>query len=58
MVNPANDFVECLTVEQLYNIFRTDGYNWNQVIHRSQPTDRFYYPGTDSGRSTLFRRPS
>src|SRR5690606_30044375 len=32
MVNPANDFVECLTVDELHQIFRAEGAtNWSQV---------------------------
>jgi phosphate transport system substrate-binding protein len=56
MVHPDNDFVECLTIEQLHEIFRTDGAsNWNEV-DASFP-DRsiaLYFPGTDSGTFDYF----
>jgi phosphate transport system substrate-binding protein len=56
MVHPDNDFVECLTVEQLHNIFKTGGVtNWNEVdpSFPAQPIS-FYYPGTDSGTFDYF----
>ncbi|MEX2159670.1 MAG: PstS family phosphate ABC transporter substrate-binding protein [Dehalococcoidia bacterium] len=56
MVNPANDFVTCLTVQQLHDLFRTGGYtNWNQV-DASYPDEAidFYFPGTDSGTFDYF----
>jgi phosphate transport system substrate-binding protein len=56
LVNPENDFVECLTVEQLNGLFKSDGYtNWNQV-DPSFPDEAitFYYPGTDSGTFDYF----
>lgn len=56
MVHPDNDWVTCLTVEEISNIFRTGGFtNWNQV--RPDFPDRpinFYYPGTDSGTFDYF----
>lgn len=56
MVHPENDFVSCLTVDELHNIFRTGGpTNWNQV--RAEFPDRpihWYYPGTDSGTFDYF----
>ena len=56
MVHPDNDFVECLTIEQLHEIFRTDGAtNWSEV-DASFP-DRsiaLYFPGTDSGTFDYF----
>jgi phosphate transport system substrate-binding protein len=56
MVNPGNDFVECLTVQEVHDIFRTDGFtNWNQV--RPDFPDApigWYYPGTDSGTFDYF----
>jgi phosphate transport system substrate-binding protein len=56
MVNPDNDFVECLTVEQLHGLFKADGYtNWNQVDPSFPDEDiSFYYPGTDSGTFDYF----
>ena len=56
MVNPENDFVTCLTVQQLHDLFRTDGYtSWNEV-DASYPADTidFYFPGTDSGTFDYF----
>ncbi len=56
MVNPSNDFVECLTVAQLNTIFKSGGAtNWNQVdpSFPDQPIS-FYYPGTDSGTFDFF----
>lgn len=56
MVNPANDFVDCLTVQQLHDIFKSGGYtNWNQV-DPTFPDEAisFYYPGTDSGTFDYF----
>ncbi|MEX0682843.1 MAG: PstS family phosphate ABC transporter substrate-binding protein [Dehalococcoidia bacterium] len=56
MVNPENDFVECLTVQQLHDLFKTGGAtNWNQV-DPSFPDEEisFYYPGTDSGTFDYF----
>jgi phosphate transport system substrate-binding protein len=56
MVHPDNDFVTCLTVEELNNIFRSGGAtNWNQV--RPEFPDEsisWYYPGTDSGTFDYF----
>jgi phosphate transport system substrate-binding protein len=56
MVNPDNDFVTCLTVEQLHNIFKTDGFtNWNEVDPSFPDEDiTWYYPGTDSGTFDYF----
>lgn len=56
MVHPSNDFVSCLTVEQLYNIFRRDGYtSWNELdpSYPDQPIAG-YVPGTDSGTFDYF----
>lgn len=56
MVHPDNDFVECLTVQQVHDIFRTGGVtSWNQV-DPSFPDEKisFYYPGTDSGTFDYF----
>jgi phosphate transport system substrate-binding protein len=56
MVNPLSDFVDCLTVDQMHEIFRAGGASrWNEVdpawpdetIHR-------YFPGTDSGTFDYF----
>ena len=56
MVHPDNDFVTCLTVQQLHDLFRTDGYtNWNEV-DPSYPDEAitFFVPGTDSGTFDYF----
>lgn len=56
MVNPSNDFVDCLTIEQLHEIFRAGGArNW-QDIDESWPDKRIvpYHPGTDSGTFDYF----
>jgi len=56
MVNPSNDFVDCLTVQQLNQIFRSGGATrWNQV-DPSWPDEAisWYYPGTDSGTFDYF----
>lgn len=59
LVNPANDWVECLTVEQLKTIWepQAEGVinNWNQV-DPSFPDEPLllYGPGTDSGTYDYF----
>ncbi len=56
MVHPDNDFVDCLTIEQLHEIFRTDGAtNWSE-IDASFPAQSIalYFPGTDSGTFDYF----
>ena len=56
MVHPDNDFADCLTIEQLHLIFRTDGAsNWSEV-DASFPDKwiALYYPGTDSGTFDYF----
>ena len=57
VVNPENDWVECLTVEQLKKIWEPDSKvgNWNQV----EPTwpdqeMKLFGPGTDSGTFDYF----
>ena len=56
VVNPANDFVTCLTVDQLHQIFKEGGATtWDQV-DPSFPAETIvrYYPGTDSGTYDYF----
>jgi phosphate transport system substrate-binding protein len=57
MVNPANDFVECLTVEELKRIWEPGSTvdSWNDVRPDwpDQPTV-LYGPGTDSGTFDYF----
>ncbi|MDI6857073.1 MAG: PstS family phosphate ABC transporter substrate-binding protein [Dehalococcoidia bacterium] len=57
MVNPANDFVECLTVDELKRIWEPGSTvdSWNDV--RPEWPDRpirLYGPGTDSGTFDYF----
>jgi len=56
VVNPSNDFVTCLTVDQLHQIFKEGGATtWDQV-DPSFPAETIvrYYPGTDSGTYDYF----
>ncbi|MBK6763385.1 MAG: PstS family phosphate ABC transporter substrate-binding protein [Micrococcales bacterium] len=57
VVNPANDFVQCLTVEQLNRIWepKSEVNNWNQV-DPSFPDEeiKLFGPGTDSGTFDYF----
>jgi phosphate transport system substrate-binding protein len=56
VANPANDFLECLTVDQLHQIFKEGGStSWDQV-DPSFPNEPIvlYYPGTDSGTFDYF----
>lgn len=56
MVHPDNDFADCLTIEQLHEIFRTDGVtNWNEVdAGFPDQSISLYFPGTDSGTFDFF----
>ena len=56
MVHPDNDFVDCLTIQQLHEIFRTDGAdNWSEVdTNFSDRSIALYFPGTDSGTFDYF----
>jgi phosphate transport system substrate-binding protein len=57
MVHPDNDFVDCLTLEELYNMFREGSTvtNWSDV-RPEWPDEKinFYVPGTDSGTFDYF----
>ena len=59
VVNPQNDFVECLTVEQLNMIWKPESEgvvtHWNQV-DPSWPSEeiKMYAPGVDSGTFDYF----
>ena len=57
MVNPANDFVECLTVDELKGIWEPGSTvdSWNDVRPEfpDQPIS-LYGPGTDSGTFDFF----
>ena len=57
MVSPQNDFVECLTVEQLHEIWKPESAvkNWND-LDPGWPNKKvnLYGPGTDSGTFDYF----
>ena len=59
MVNPNNDFVECMTVDELHTIWRPEAEevitHWNQV-RPEWPNERIglYAPGVDSGTFDYF----
>ena len=57
MVSPENDFVDCLTIEQLHEIWKPESTvnNWNQ-INPAWPDNKInlYGPGTDSGTFDYF----
>lgn len=56
MVNPNNDFVECMTVQELNATFKSGGATTWADIRPEWPSDSmvFYYPGTDSGTFDYF----
>jgi phosphate transport system substrate-binding protein len=56
MVHPNNDFVDCLTVDQLYTIFSEGGATTWADVDPAWPAENiaFYYPGTDSGTFDYF----
>jgi phosphate transport system substrate-binding protein len=59
VVNPANDFVQCLTVEELKRMWEPTAegkiVNWNQIrpTFPNRPL-RLFGPGTDSGTHDYF----
>ncbi len=57
MVSPDNDFVECLTVEQLHELWKPESMvaNWSD-LNPDWPDKRvnLYGPGTDSGTFDYF----
>ena len=59
LVNPANDFVDCMTVEQLNMIWKPESegvvMTWNQV-NPDWPAEeiKLYAPGVDSGTFDYF----
>ena len=56
MVSPKNDFVDCMTVDELHLAFRHEGASRWSDIRPEWPNDSiiFYYPGTDSGTFDYF----
>jgi phosphate transport system substrate-binding protein len=55
VANPGLDFLDCLTVQQLHDIFTGTATTWDQV-DPSYPTDNIvlFFPGTDSGTFDYF----
>ena len=58
-VNPDNDFVECVTMDELHIMWRPEAegeiHSWNQVRHEWPEEDmRLYGPGVDSGTFDYF----
>ena len=59
MVNPANDFVECMTIAELHTMWAPEAEeqitHWNQV-RAGWPDEKFglYAPGVDSGTFDYF----
>jgi phosphate binding protein len=56
MVHPSNDFATCMTVDEIHQVFATDGATrWNEV-RADWPDESIvkYYPGTDSGTFDYF----
>ena len=59
MVNPANDFVECMTVDELHTVWAPEAEGvvtkWSQVRAGWPDEDiRLYAPGVDSGTFDYF----
>jgi len=55
VVNPSNDFLDCLTVQQLHDLFSGNATKWSD-IDPDWPDDdvHLFYPGTDSGTFDYF----
>jgi phosphate transport system substrate-binding protein len=55
VVNPDNEFLECLTVQQLHDLFSGKATKWSD-LDPSWPDQNasFFYPGTDSGTFDYF----
>ncbi len=55
VVNPENDFVDCLTTEQVFTVFSDAGLSWD-AVDPSFPAEEIlsYVPGTDSGTYDYF----
>ena len=59
MVNPSNDFVECMTIDELHTLWRPEAegvvMKWSQVRAGWPEEDiRLYAPGVDSGTFDYF----
>ena len=56
MVHPDNDFVDCMTVDELHQTFVEGGATRWSDIRPEWPDEEivFYYPGTDSGTFDYF----
>lgn len=56
VINPNNDWAQCMTVEQLNLAFKDGGADQWSDIDPSWPAEDivFYYPGTDSGTYDYF----
>ena len=59
MVNPSNDFVECITIDELHAMWGPDAEEtitkWSQVRHDWPDSEfRLYGPGVDSGTFDYF----
>lgn len=55
MANPSNDFLECITVEQLHDVFTGTKSRWSEIdpSFPDREIERFF-PGTDSGTFDYF----
>jgi phosphate transport system substrate-binding protein len=55
VANPGNDFLDCLTVQQLFDIFTGKVSTWDQ-LDPSYPAEKIvrFFPGTDSGTFDYF----
>ena len=56
MVNPDNDFADCMTTQELNQLFRPDGASTWSDINSAWPDERVehFYPGADSGTFDYF----
>ena len=55
VVNGSNDFVTCLTVQQLHDVFTGQANNWNEVDPSFPDAEIVrFFPGTDSGTFDYF----
>ena len=56
VVNPSNDWAQCMTVEEVHNAFKDGGARTWSDIRAGWPDQQitFFYPGTDSGTFDYF----